>query len=470
MSSINAIGLEGLSDTVFLKDFTRDNEKLRNLEDLLEKTKDTDLAQANKLRKDIYLKKQGLYGENSVYFELKNSLLPMICFHDINIKVNQNSAQIDFLVVTNKFICIMETKNLVGDITITEDGDFIREIKYKDGITREGMYNPITQGSRHARILKKALINAGVVEADKFPIKSIAVMANHKNIIDKKDAPIDISKNIYRCDQIVNFLEREMSSSEYTMILPDSKIRNISNLILRIANNESLQEEKYNAIDNNSTVEGFKNNERSVVIPFTTPSSQEYSKSSFISPNVESSSNTEKVNNTKKVSNINISVPLDISYYQDDKLVRTLKKFRYESAQAHNRKPYEVFTNKEMDLLVSNKPKTINDLKKFNLRSWVINELGVELLQVINPEISYPKTTVNMVALAKAAESRLKKYRDDIAISSNLKPYEIFTNAEITRLIEANPSTLDELFEIKGFNRKDKLIRYGNDILNILNS
>lgn len=471
MNSMEVMGLNEITETIFIKDFSRENEKLKVMEQELERIKDTDSVLANRLIKDIYLKKQGIYGESNVYFELKNSLLPMLCFHDITIKTGENSAQIDFLVITNKFMCIMETKNLVGDITINQDGDFIREIKYKEGVTREGMYNPITQGRRHARILKKALIDAGVTEVENFHIEAISVMANHKNIINKQDAPEDISRYIYRCDQIVNYLEREMSSSKYGMIISDSKMKFIANKVLSVTTNVNLKNQQ---VISASSLNCAKNKVAcNNVLEFSNKNVQEVealnSKEPFVETNINSSSQCEKSSNALSL-NKDISVSLNISDYQDDKLIRMLRKFRYEKAQENNRKPYEVFTNKEMELLVSNKPKTINDLKKFNLRSWVINELGMQLLQVINPGMHYPDNNFNTIAICRAIENKLKNYRNEISVSKNIKPYEIFTNAEITKLVVARPSTLDELFEIKGFNRRDKLIKYGNDVLKILNA
>ena len=81
MNTMKAIALDGLSDTIFIKDFSRNNAKLKKIEKELEENKNLDSNSVNKLRKDMYLINQGLYGENSVYFELKNSLLPMLLYN-----------------------------------------------------------------------------------------------------------------------------------------------------------------------------------------------------------------------------------------------------------------------------------------------------------------------------------------------------------------------------------------------------
>ena len=64
----------------------------------------------------------------------------MICLHDIRIEDGDYAAQLDFVVITHKYIMILETKKLNGDILINECGDFIRSIKnnYSKGTKKRG--------------------------------------------------------------------------------------------------------------------------------------------------------------------------------------------------------------------------------------------------------------------------------------------------------------------------------------------
>lgn len=75
------------------------------------------------------LLKIGLLGEKNVNYEIKNSKVPMLCFHDIRLEIGENIAQFDFIIITHKFIMALETKQLNGDIYINEAGEFIRHIK-----------------------------------------------------------------------------------------------------------------------------------------------------------------------------------------------------------------------------------------------------------------------------------------------------------------------------------------------------
>ena len=74
-------------------------------------------------------------------------------------------SQSDFVVVTNKFICILEVKNLVGSIEVDNEGNFIRikENKYYNESSREGMYSPLTQGKKHADSIRNLLSKSKIL-------------------------------------------------------------------------------------------------------------------------------------------------------------------------------------------------------------------------------------------------------------------------------------------------------------------
>lgn len=110
----------------------------------------------NYIDRDISLLKQGLAGEQNVYYELKNSFLPILCLHDIRLEYEDHTAQLDFVVISHKSIYILETKKLNGDIEINSDDDFIRIIKNNFGkvVKKEGMYSPTSQNQRHVNILR----------------------------------------------------------------------------------------------------------------------------------------------------------------------------------------------------------------------------------------------------------------------------------------------------------------------------
>lgn len=467
MNCIKYKGIDEINDVVFIKEFSKENSTLKNLENKLRYTNHID--EINKIEKDINLIKQGLEGESRVYFELKSSLLPIVCLHDVRIKSDpekdgkESFSQIDFIVITNKFIYVMETKNLTGNIEVNENGEFIRDINYKDNTVREGMYNPLSQAKRHSKTLKNALEKAGLLEGlEAFPVKYITVMANYKTIIDRTCAPDDVKSSIFRCDQIVSFLEKEMSSNEYDLILTDSKIMNIGKAILNMHTPKDINESethKFSACNYNN----YKNENQSLNKVL---SDIEYNNNvTSIQPYLN-----EKNNAKSSYQNSNISISLSSEDYKNDRLIKKLRHFRYESATKRSLKPYEIFNNKEMELMISINPASLEDLRKINLRCWVINELGVDILKIFNPDMILEKDNAKAsLDHIEYLESKLKEYRFKMSKLNQIPMYEIFTNLELKRLIEAMPRSVDELFEIKGFSKNNKINNYGKDILNIIN-
>ena len=110
------------------------------------------------IAKDIKCLEYGRVGEQNIFFELKNSHMPLYILHDIYLEDQTLNAQIDFMVFTRKMCFVIECKNLYGNIEITREGDFIRTIEFGSKKVKEGIYSPITQNERHLQLMKKIKI------------------------------------------------------------------------------------------------------------------------------------------------------------------------------------------------------------------------------------------------------------------------------------------------------------------------
>ena len=155
--SVLSIGKK-LDGPEFYKDFEDQSEVIEKLEMMLPSIKDERIV-AN-IQNEIAMIKAGDYGEKNVAYELKNSFIPMICMHNVTLTYKDLKAQMDFVLITNQYICILETKQLNGNIEINNKGEFIRSIKDSRGktIKKEGMYSPISQNTRHVEVLKRILL------------------------------------------------------------------------------------------------------------------------------------------------------------------------------------------------------------------------------------------------------------------------------------------------------------------------
>lgn len=103
----------------------------------------------------------GIIDEKNVAYELKNSHMPILILHDLYLEYKGIKAQVNYVVVDQRFILVIECKNMVGDIEITSNGDFIRYFKSTNGkvYKKEGMYSPIVQNERHVELIRYILKN-----------------------------------------------------------------------------------------------------------------------------------------------------------------------------------------------------------------------------------------------------------------------------------------------------------------------
>lgn len=346
----------------FIKDFSKDNIQLKDLEELSLKLKDWDKKEL--IEKDIMFSKQGISGESNVYYELKNSFMPMLCLYDVRLEHEDYVAQLDFVIITNKFLAILETKKLSGDITINQDGDFIRTIRTKYGKQyKEGIYSPISQNKRHLNIIKDLL--AKKLDINNMPIISLVVIANPKSIVNKDKCPKDIKYSIYKYDQVITQLEKYKNDKKNEYNLDEKNMYRIANLLVEsnapIAFNNIA---KYNLLEDD-----FIKTE--VVVKETL-----LEKPKMIE-DVEKITEPIKVPKTFGVENN--------SKKSKESLIEDLKEYRLERSRLENIPAYCIFNNAEMEALIESYPCTIEQLaniKGFGTKK--IEKFGEDILKIFN--------------------------------------------------------------------------------------
>lgn len=192
---------------VFLKECSDTADFIEKMSTLAEKS-DGELKE--KIEREIKLASYGLTGEKNIAFELKNSGIDMYILHDLYFEYNDMQAQIDYMIFTRKRVYVIECKNLIGDIEIDNNGNFIRTYELFGKKVKEGLYSPITQNERHRLVIKnlraqeKNLITRAFFEKnfDNTYI-SLIVLANPKTCLNAKYAKKDIKNQVVRADQLI---------------------------------------------------------------------------------------------------------------------------------------------------------------------------------------------------------------------------------------------------------------------------
>lgn len=172
--------------------------------------------------------------------------MPMICIYDLRVEYRGQTAQIDFLVITSKHIYVIECKNLAGDITISKEGEFTRYYKNSYGkiISKEGMYSPYVQNERHINLIKEILSNELGYKHKLKRIESMIVVANSKTVINKINAPKEISEKIIKYDQIIEKIKSNQNNKKIEWVFIEEDMIDISNCLCKFQKEANIDYEK----------------------------------------------------------------------------------------------------------------------------------------------------------------------------------------------------------------------------------
>ena len=323
-------GPVNLKDPKFIKEFNEEKEQIKELEKLLEIAPE-DIK--GRIELDKKLLSYGIIGEKNIAYELENSHMPILILHDLYLEYEGLTAQIDYIIIDSRFLLVVECKNMVGEIDITNDGDFIRKFKGFNGkvYRREGMYSPISQNERHVELVKKIILKEYPNKRAIDFIKHIVVVANPKTIINKKYAKKEIKNSIIKHDQLVHTMRKYHEENTDGAWCGEEDMYNLAEAILR-----------YNT---------------------------EY-----------------KVDYIKKY-NLELKDEVD-SVEEDtekDSLYEKLKVYRLNKSREEGVKPYIIYSNKQLEEIVDKMPKNIEELLSIKGFGQVkCEKYGDDIITIIN--------------------------------------------------------------------------------------
>lgn len=321
---------EKKTGTIFLKEGSDAEEFVKKLEALRELSEG---SVRDKIDKQIKIAKYGILGEKNIAFELKNSGMDMYVLHDIYLEYEDMSAQIDYIVITRKHVYIIECKNLIGNIEIDNDGNFIRRFELSGRNIREGIYSPITQNERHLRVLKEIrkemkknfLTKYMFDQTFRNTYKSIVVLANPKTCLNARFAKKEIKAQVIRSDQLITYIMK-MDAAENSGKWSGKDMEELARFYLekcKPAKSDYVQ--KY---------EELLKSVNGKVIDCDSGKVQTESEEDIC----------EQLHST------------------EDNLIKRLKKFRLEQSRKEGIKPYYIFNDAQMNDLISNKPQNKKEL------------------------------------------------------------------------------------------------------------
>lgn len=321
----------GLKDAIFYKENSDLQERYDALKRLNEEyPNNEDLIDA------FHRISKGLEGENEIAYQLKKSNIGMYVLRDIKIKYEDLTAQIDYVIITPVFIYYIECKNLFGNITVNEKGDFIIEYTLKNGKKiKKGIDSPLRQVESQREVFKKIwnsrISTIGkIVHTKNFENyrRVLVVVANKDTILNTEKAPKDIKYKVLRADGLIRQIQYDIEHRNKKTDYVDSKkeMERTAETYLKLSIKENINY-------------------------------YEYYKNKFCTNNIE----------------IN------------DNLKERLMDFRTKRSSEMNIPTYYVFTNEELDKLIEVRPKTIEELTNANILPAIkIKTHGEKIINIIN--------------------------------------------------------------------------------------
>lgn len=325
-----AIDAFRFKDTIFYKENSDLQDKYNALKRLNE-----EYPKNEELQSELLIVKKGLDGENEILYQLKKAHIGMYVLRDIKVKYEDLTAQIDYVVITPVFTYYIECKNLIGNITVTDKGDFIREFTLNGKRIKKGMYSPLRQVEAQREVIRKiwesnssSFIKFFASKNFEYYRRVLVVAANQDTILNTNKAPKEFKYKILRADSLVRKIEYDLNHRDNDDHLKSKKgMEEIAQSYLDLSSKEEI--DYYN-----------------------------YYKEKFCN---------------------NVNVPIK------DDLKERLIELRKTRCNEMTIPAYYVFTNDELDKLIEVRPKTIEELKNANILTPIkIKTHGDLIVEEIN--------------------------------------------------------------------------------------
>lgn len=217
------------------------------------------------------------------------------------------------------------------------------------------MYSPAEQNRKHVNLVKKLIKEK--FNIDKVPIKSLIVMANPKTIIRKDYAPKEIQEQIIRAENLSSCLSKWIDEIDYSLK---------ENMVFTIANY-------------------LKENHKPIIFDYNAKYKLD-EKSTIVGNNMHELEQDKNKGIDKNVKDEDILIKSkEIESTDLDSLRVKLKKFRLETFRKENVKPYFIFSNREMEVLIEERPQSRDELLKVKgFGEKKVEKYGEGILKIFN--------------------------------------------------------------------------------------
>ena len=273
------------------------------------------------------------------------------------------------------FIYIIECRELYGNIAVNQDGEFFRKVKIGNKVVREAIESPLVVGENHKAILKR--VWASKIEAKnktKFEkafnksYKILAVVTGTSN--SNLDAvETGLRKKVIKCENLIDYIEKDLEKFYSRKDLIDSK--------------EEMHGQAYRLMDLN--VDHYDDYEEKYKKMFKLEN-KKIVNTKKVTKKAENPKQPIKKDSLPELKNsIIVTKPIVTIAVNPSVLRKKLVSYRIKKYKQNDVPADYIFTDDELDLIISKMPRSIDELKRKRILTPVkIKMFGDDIIKIIN--------------------------------------------------------------------------------------
>lgn len=272
--------------------------------------------------------------KKKVKYELDNSHMPLYYFHDLSLEINGYKCQIDFLVITEYYIYVIECKNWNSDILVDKYGNFIKINNYSGEEKREAFKSPVTQNQKHIDVIKELRLSSKnkilaelVRKGFGYAYRPLIVFSNEKSILTIEDE--ELKDTVIRVDRLIDCIKRK-NKDKKTYRMKSKEMKELADFFIENSKASNF-EFRYKILEDEIEIIDIKDSFESTLL-----------------------------------------------------LEKELREYRNKKAQEIGAPIYFIFNNVSLKELIENKPKTreaLDAVKGFS--NYRLNNYGNDILNII---------------------------------------------------------------------------------------
>ncbi|UII55545.1 NERD domain-containing protein [Cytobacillus spongiae] len=191
----------------------------------------------------------GYKGEKTIDYHLEH-LKDFMILHDVRLSINNLTFQIDTLLLSSKFLLLLEIKNIFG--TLIFDHEFKQLIRKNKEDKEEGFPTPLAQANRHSILLKKWLDTHTKFN---LPIEYFIVISHSSTILKTSTNSIQLFDKVFHAQHLIEKINT-MQKKYRTEHLDEKSLKKLSKLIIKAHSLEDFNILSYYKMEESEVIPG----------------------------------------------------------------------------------------------------------------------------------------------------------------------------------------------------------------------